>query len=422
MIQYKNIHRRLIVTLFISWLILSLCIGGGVFFYEFEKIDEHCEKNAKHESIKLEEKYYQYTIVENTIDQENILKSIKEYLLKSHFILLELYDINKKEIIEVQHEFDPKVKEEIDKNIHKDYLSIKIDYIKYYINGSIYLQVFAPMFKDGSIIGYFEGIYKVDSATLKEIKDDIIWSLSLVVFITLFTTIVLYPIIISLNKNLIKLSLDLSQANIGMLEVLGNAISKRDSDTSIHNYRVTLFALKIGESLGLNIDQMRGLIKGAFLHDIGKIGISDNILLKPSKLTDEEFAAMKVHVQHGVDIICKYPWLADAIPVVQNHHEKYDGNGYLSGIKADEIPINARIFAISDVFDALTSKRPYKEPFTYEKAMEILEDSAGSHFDPNIIDTFKKISQSLYNEVTLATDEHLYTMLHQRINKYFAQI
>ena len=117
---------------------------------------------------------------------------------------------------------------------------------------------------------------------------------------------------------------------------------------------------------------IRILIKGAFLHDVGKIGIRDNILLKPGRLDEEEFEEMKRHVNHGLDIISKSAWLNEASAVVGSHHEKYEGNGYPAGLKGEAIPVLARIFAIADVFDALTSHRPYKKPLSYEETIDIL--------------------------------------------------
>ena len=124
------------------------------------------------------------------------------------------------------------------------------------------------------------------------------------------------------NGALELVSRRLLNANIGMLEVLGSAIAKRDSDTSGHNYRVCIYAIHLGKALGLSDDRLRSLIKGAFLHDIGKIAISDTILLKPAGLNDEEYEVIKTHVLHGSEIIRAYSWLTDAHEVVLHHHEK----------------------------------------------------------------------------------------------------
>ena len=172
----------------------------------------------------------------------------------------------------------------------------------------------------------------------------------------------------------------------------------------------------------MNAQEIRALIKGAFLHDVGKIGISDTILLKPGKLNEEEFAVMQQHVRHGVDIISHYAWLHDAVAVTRHHHEKFDGTGYLDGLKGEEIPRNARIFALADVFDALTSKRPYKEPFSFERSAGILRDGAGTHFDPVLVAAFLRIAHSLYEQLSGNEQEgYLNDRLEQLVHNYFKQ-
>lgn len=207
----------------------------------------------------------------------------------------------------------------------------------------------------------------------------------------------------------------LVRANIGMLEVLGSAIAKRDSDTNAHNYRVTIYAIHLGKAFGLADEALRSLIKGSFLHDLGKIAISDSILLKPGKLTFEELEVMKTHVLHGSEIIKSYEWLRDADSVVLHHHEKYDGSGYPHGLRGDRIPLNARIFALVDVFDALTSQRPYKRPIPVDETMEIMAADAGSHFDPELFHVFRNVigrpGQCLVCVDESALTESLHTLM-----------
>jgi putative nucleotidyltransferase with HDIG domain len=203
------------------------------------------------------------------------------------------------------------------------------------------------------------------------------------------------------------------------MEVLGSAIAKRDSDTNIHNYRVSIYAVHLAEAAGLSKDKILKLIAGAFLHDVGKIGISDSILLKPAKLTEQEFAIMKTHVTLGVDILTKSNWLQSARDVVEYHHEKFDGRGYMRGLKGEEIPVNARIFAIVDVFDALTSKRPYKEPMPFGETMAILRRDSGNHFDPTLIAAFEGIVEPLYLEISAAPDDVVEKKLQALIESYF---
>lgn len=213
----------------------------------------------------------------------------------------------------------------------------------------------------------------------------------------------------------------LRQANIGVLEVLGNAIAKRDHGTSTHNYRVTLYALNVAAAVGHGEIHLRSLIKGSFLHDVGKIGISDAILLKEGSLTGPEFEIMKSHVRHGSDIISGYPWLSDCLDVVLHHHEKFDGTGYMSGLKEDRIPLNARIFAVADVFDALTSARPYKPAISFNEAIDIMKKGRGSHFDPEILDGLCKIAETLYSEIYFADEERLSNTLKLHIDSLFGK-
>jgi HD-GYP domain-containing protein (c-di-GMP phosphodiesterase class II) len=160
----------------------------------------------------------------------------------------------------------------------------------------------------------------------------------------------------------------LLDSNLEILQVLGGAIAKRDSDTDAHNFRVSIYSVRLAETISLPRNEIRSLIKGALLHDVGKLAIRDNILLKQDKLTEDEFSIMKSHVEHGLEITARARWLKDADPVVGGHHEKFGGSGYPGGLSGDDIPLAARIFAIADVFDPLTSRRPYKAPMPFVEA------------------------------------------------------
>lgn len=211
----------------------------------------------------------------------------------------------------------------------------------------------------------------------------------------------------------------LIEANVEMLEVLGSAIAKRDSDTSVHNYRVTLLALAMAEAHGLTRAQLQALVKGSFLHDVGKIAISDNILLKPGRLDAAEFETMKTHVLHGADIVGRYAWLGDALDIVRHHHERVDGRGYPDGLAGARIPVSARIFAIADVFDALTSVRPYKKALSFDDAINMMAADRGSHFDPELFDLFLGLAPSLYARVSQASTDELVEELRLKMRRYF---
>lgn len=169
---------------------------------------------------------------------------------------------------------------------------------------------------------------------------------------------------------------------------LAETIEKRDPYTGNHTKRVMEYSLAIGRTLGLPEDEMSRLQLGAVLHDIGKIGVRDSVLLKESSLTDEEFEQIKMHAVYGEEIISGIAQLRGAVPGVKQHHEKHNGRGYPVGLKGDEIDITARIIAVADSFDAMTSNRPYRKGLSLDEAFEELRKYSGSQFDPEIVDAF----------------------------------
>lgn len=284
-----------------------------------------------------------------------------------------------------------------------------------------YVHLVMPLYsKTGNLIGHLRAMFSLTQATMDKLKNEVYATVFYAVLIVMLTTAILYPVIVNLTRKLATFSIDLLDSNIETLQVLGNAIAKRDSDTNSHNYRVTIIATRLAEKIDLSDQQIKSLIKGAFLHDVGKIGIPDSILLKPGKLSESEFAIMKTHVEKGLEIIKRSKWLTNAKDVVGGHHEKYDGSGYPKNMKSNQIPINARIFAISDVFDALTSRRPYKKAFTFEETMKIVAEKSGTHFDPELVNHFKLIAAELYQELVDKNDEALRQMLNEIIQKYFS--
>lgn len=229
----------------------------------------------------------------------------------------------------------------------------------------------------------------------------------------------IYPIVVRLNHEQDRQSRDLLSSHIALLEAMGKAVAKRDSDTGDHNYRVTDIALAIGERMGVGKEAMRGLLSGSLLHDVGKIGVPDRILLKPGRLDDQEMALMRSHVPQGEDIVDGIPSLDEARDVIACHHEKWDGSGYPRGLAGEAIPLGARIFAVADVFDTLCSPRPYKEAMSFETAWGIIRDDAGSHFDPEVVDAFRPIARRLYELHFRGDRRRSRELLERQIRKYF---
>jgi putative nucleotidyltransferase with HDIG domain len=175
------------------------------------------------------------------------------------------------------------------------------------------------------------------------------------------------------------------------LKALTAALETRDLETHGHSERVVNFSLRLGRELGLNKEQLRWLEFGSLLHDIGKIGVPDAILRKPAKLNAEEWERMRQHPVHGQQILRGIKFLEGAARVVGQHHEQWDGSGYPLGLRGDEIDLNARIFAVADAFDAITSDRVYRAGRSYEAALAELERCAGRQFDPRVVEAFRRV-------------------------------
>lgn len=175
------------------------------------------------------------------------------------------------------------------------------------------------------------------------------------------------------------------------IEGWSRAMDLRDKETEGHTQRVTQMSLKLAEAFGIHGEELLHIQRGALLHDMGKLGIPDAILLKPDKLDDAEWELMRQHPQMAYDMLYPIEYLHPALDIPYCHHEKWDGTGYPRGLKEEEIPLSARIFAIADVWDALTSDRPYREPWSEQKTLAYIRQQSGKHFDPRVVDAFTRI-------------------------------
>ena len=172
---------------------------------------------------------------------------------------------------------------------------------------------------------------------------------------------------------------------LGSIRMLAAAIDEKDPYTRGHSGRVAKYSMIIGESLGLNMEDLDRLRISALLHDVGKIGVDDRVLKKPGKLTDEEFDLMKQHTIKGANIMRPVAQLKDVLPGIELHHERLDGAGYPYGLKGDEIPLMARIIAVADTLDAITTNRPYQSAMDLEYAMERIRSLSVARFDPDVV-------------------------------------
>jgi HD-GYP domain-containing protein (c-di-GMP phosphodiesterase class II) len=408
--------RRLVA----AWLIVSFLIGGVAYYIETEKVDDAIVALAASQATEFAPEGLETG--KRSPAELAKLSAQAESFVRNNFVVIEIYDREKNRIVEAVNPKYEDIENQLKKYKHQFPLDNTHHYERYFIGEDTVVQVLVPLpSKLGGNAGFFEGVFVVDRNVLEDFSKQLWHTLGAVLIAVLATSLLLYPVIISLNHDVVRFSHEVLRGNLEIASVLGAAIAKRDSDTGDHNFRVTLYAIKLGEACGLEPVAMRQLILGAFLHDVGKIGITDNILLKPGKLTDEEFTIMRTHVALGVDIIAGSEWLHGARQVIEDHHEKYDGKGYLHGLKGEDIPLNARIFAIVDVFDALTSRRPYKEPMPLETALGIIQKDAGTHFDPRLVTRFLEIAPAIHASIGQAGESELSDKLRVQAMSYFLQ-
>jgi putative nucleotidyltransferase with HDIG domain len=209
----------------------------------------------------------------------------------------------------------------------------------------------------------------------------------------------LEQIISTRTRNLRATMLDLEKSYDITLEAMGDALDLRDAETEGHSRRVTAYTIALAREMGLNADELRTIARGAFLHDIGKIATPDRILLKPGRLDAAETLIMREHCTRGYEMVRKIPFLRDASEIVHAHQETFDGSGYPRGLRGEEIPLGARIFAIADTLDAMTSDRPYRVSMGFAAAREEIKRFSGRQFDPRIVEVFLRMPAELWSEL-----------------------
>ena len=202
-----------------------------------------------------------------------------------------------------------------------------------------------------------------------------------------------YQKLLQERENLRTANKRLSDAYEATIEGWSHAMDLRDRETEGHSRRVTELSIKLAQAMGMSEEEILHLRHGALLHDMGKIGIPDSILHKPDDLTEQEWAIMRQHPRFAFEMLNSIEYLRDALEIPYFHHEKWDGTGYPQGLKGEQIPIAARIFAVADVWDALTSDRPYRPAWSREAALNYIQEQSGMHFDPQVVEQFFKVIQ-----------------------------
>src|SRR5688572_22657628 len=191
----------------------------------------------------------------------------------------------------------------------------------------------------------------------------------------------------------------LAELNLATIEALALAIDAKDQATPNHIRRVQAYSTGLARALGMSDTEVQGIRTAALLHDIGKLAIPEHILAKPGPLTPEEFQKVRIHPEVGAEILKSVPFPYPVVPIIQSHHERWDGRGYPAGLKEDEIPLGARVVCIADYYDALTSDRPYHKAISPEAAVALLQQEAGKALDPRVVDAFVAALPGLTAEI-----------------------
>jgi len=339
------------------------------------------------------------------------------------FDIAEIYDHEGRKLAEALTQDGEAVEKLLPKHVRPDYATASYESL-ILRDDRWALRVFVALREDAAnqqspITGYFEGVRVVPDWQHDQMLADALIAALMAGLASLLCGTAIYPVVVHLSADNERKAREVLDSHISMMEALGRAIAKRDSDTDAHNYRVAWIAARIAERMGLRDKGMQALIAGSFLHDVGKIGIPDAILLKPGRLNSDEFAIMRTHVGLGEEIVKGIGWLEGAYDVVAGHHEKWDGNGYPRQLRGEDIPLAARIFTVADVFDALCSKRPYKEPMGFDAAMAVLEQDTGSHFDPSVMNAFRPIAKEVFERLSRCVENEYRLLLEERVRLHF---
>ena len=339
------------------------------------------------------------------------------------FDIAEIYDRQGQKLAESLTQEGHAVESSLPKHGTPHYVAASYESLK--LSSDLWvLRVFVPLRDSATdmslpITGYFEGVRVVPTWQREQIFASSLTMAFMIGLASLLCGVALYPVMVHLSSDNERKAREVLDSHISMMEALGRAIAKRDSDTGTHNYRVAWISASIAEKMGVAGSAMQALIAGSFLHDVGKIGIPDAILLKPGKLDAAEWLIMRTHVDQGEEIVTGMGWLDGANAVVAAHHEKWDGSGYPRQLAGDAIPLSARIFAVADVFDALCSKRPYKEPMGFEAAMAILEQDTGRHFDPAVMALFRPMARQIFDRLANTNEHDAQQLLEDRVRQHF---
>ena len=414
-----NIHRLVLRRLLLAWLVISLVLGVVVHLVEVDRMEKAIVMvaNTKMQELTLGD-LLDLPPEKNSQDE---LQLRSASFLQKNFIVIEVFAADGQRVARITNPAQADLQAQWLRSLERLPRDQTRHIHRLEREGETLVEMTFPVHQSGLLRGHIAAIFRLEPMVQQMLFGGMERRLLLVLLIVTGTTIALYPVIIQLNRSLWQSARKILQGNLETVSVLSAAIAMRDIETGEHNARVTLYALALAKAVELEEALMQGLILGALLHDVGKIGIPDQILHKSERLSAEEQETMRQHVAHGVRIISGSAWLHQARGVIEFHHEKYDGSGYLKGLRGNEIPEVARIFAIADVFDALVSSRPYKPPLSVTEARQMILNDAGTHFDLDFAAVFANMAERCHKAVQGKDSEALIAEIHRQASPYFLE-
>lgn len=413
----RELRLTLALRMGLAAVVLGFAAGTVSYLVETERAESSALERAAQAARHFESRAMRLVAVSNAASAHSELKQLAE---RNRVAGIRVFDAAKAPVYETWTYVTPQLQDALRAQPDDWPLAGKSVRMWSDIAGARVIRVVLPLVReDNGIAGYLESITELDSATMSNQRTQVRSGVLTAAVSVLVALVLLYPLMLGLLDRSAQLSRGLMQSNLDLMRSLGNAVAKRDSATDAHNYRVTHYAVALAEAMGLEEKPIADLVVGAFLHDVGKIGIPDKILLKPDKLTDDEFAIMKGHVPLATEIVPDTPWLHGATLIIRHHHERYDGSGYPDGLSGSAIPLTARIFSVADAFDAVTSERPYKRPTPVTDALTVFRQESGRQFDPQVVDALMQVAPSVFMRLSACGRAELRKGLDEILERYF---
>jgi HD-GYP domain-containing protein (c-di-GMP phosphodiesterase class II) len=417
----KEIHLRFLGRIAAIFLLSASVISVATLILEYRGLKSSLLRSAVQESSAIAALFEIYYSPDNPTDTTALQMHVATRLERTPFIQADFFNDSRDPLFSTTREGGAPIAEEFVKKMGQADFTATPEGHTLYTNKRIYLRATIPFQQTGTetTAGYMKTIYKVSLDDMRSIFQRVLSTLLIGIGGVLLCSILMYLGMIFMNNRLISNSAELNRANGFLLRALGAALARVDTGDVRHNHRILIYGVRLAEKQGRSRTQIRSLIMGSFLHDIGMLSIDTSTLQKPSGLDEEERKQISQHPRTGGSWLKKIHWLRPGLSIVKSHHEKYDGSGYPVGTSHDKIPFDARIFAIVDAFDALTSDRFYRKQLEVHAALGVLEQGSGVHFDPVILSAFVEIAPPLHTVVSNLELNKLDRELDKVLKKYF---